>query len=314
MGFQPPVEQYSGKIKQVALSEGAGAVTVGGENTLPFYTFEGEMPNRPLIAMEVYDTTPEGWPPALEEALSDVWDDPVKWAKKCQDEYQADAICLQLLGTDPNGLDRSADEASQTVQAVLGAIKVPLIVYGSGNVEKDSEVLKKVGEASEGKAITLGPAVDENYKSVAATAMGFNHTVAGQTPIDVNMAKQLNILMTNLGLQAERILMDPSTGALGYGLEYTYSVIERDKLAALQQNDVMMQMPVICNLGKEVWKTKEAKIGPEDEPSWGDPAKRGILWETLTAVSLLMAGADILIVRHPESAKLVRQTIGEFGL
>ncbi len=314
MAFQAPIEQYSGKIREVTIGTGDNKVVAGGQNILTFYDFEGTMPHRPLIAMEVYDVEPQDWATALKDTLGSVWGDPVAWAKKCQDDFGADLICLQLISTDPNGADKSVDEAVETVKAVLGAISIPLIVYGSGNADKDSEVLKKVAEAAQGQNIVIGTAVEDNYKSVAAAAMGFNQVVSGETPIDVNMAKQLNILMTNLGLPAEQILIDPAVGALGYGLEYAYSVIERDRLAALQQNDAMMQMPIIANMGREVWKTKEAKISREEAPEWGDPTRRGILWETITAVSLLMAGTDILIMRHPESVNLVKKTFAEFGL
>lgn len=308
MAFQAPVESYNGKIKEVTIGKGDKAVTVGGESALPFYLFEGEMPRRPLIAVEVYDAVPPTWPDSLKNAIgTDVIDDPVKWAKKCEADLGADLVCLQLASTDPNGLDRAPEEAVETVKAVAEAVSIPLVVYGSGNAEKDAEVLKKVAEVAQGKSILIGPAVEDNYKSVAAAALGFEHNVAGQTPIDVNMAKQLNILMSNLGLPAERILIDPSTGALGYGLEYTYSVMERDRIAALQQSDTVMQAPIICNLGKEAWKTKEARVA--DEPAWGDQEKRGIMWEAITAVSLLVAGADILIMAHPKSIELVRQAI-----
>jgi acetyl-CoA decarbonylase/synthase complex subunit delta len=308
MAYQAPVEKYNGKIREVTIGK-KNAVTVGGESTLPFHLFEGEMPRRPLIAMEVYDMKPENWPEAVVKPFVGVMDSPAAWAKKCEKEYKADIICLQLASTDPNAKDASPEAAVETVKAVLGAISVPLIVYGSGNVEKDVLVLKKVAEATDGSNIVIGPVKEDNYKPVTAAAIGFKQLVAGETPIDVNMAKQLNILMTNLGLEADRILVDPSTGALGYGLEYTYSVMERDRLAALQQSDSMMQMPIICNLGKEAWKSKEAKVSEKEEPSWGDAEKRGILWEAITAVSLLMAGADVLIMRHPESVRLVRNTI-----
>ncbi|MDI6715366.1 MAG: acetyl-CoA decarbonylase/synthase complex subunit delta [Actinomycetota bacterium] len=314
MAFQAPTEQYSGKIREVVIGTTNSQVIAGGQNTLAFHTFEGTIPHRPLIAMEVYDIEPQEWADALKEVIGDVWGDPVAWAKKCQDEFGADLICLQLASADPNGLNRGADEVAETVKAVLSAISIPLIVYGCGNAEKDGEILKKVAEVAQGRNIVIGPAVEDNYKSVAAAALGFSQNVAGETPIDVNMAKQLNILMTNLGLPAEKILIDPAVGALGYGLEYAYSVIERDRLAALQQNDSMMQMPIIANLGKEVWKTKEAKISSEEMPEWGDPTRRGILWETITAVSLLVAGTDILIMRHPESVKLIKRTLNEFGL
>lgn len=308
MAFNEPKEEYNGKVSEVALD----GIKVGGETTLPFYLFEGEMPNRPIIAMDVYDEVPEGWPKSLTDALGDVGD-PAAWAKRCAEDFSADAICLQLASTDPNGTDAGPEDAVKTVEAVLGAVSVPLIVYGCGNAEKDAEVLKRVAEATQGRNAVIGPAVEDNYKSIAAAAMGFGQVVAGQTPIDVNMAKQLNILMTNLGLPPEKILIDPSVGSLGYGLEYAYSVIERDRLAAITQNDSMMQMPIICNLGKEVWKTKEAKIGEDEEPSWGDQAKRGILWEALTAAAFIISGADVLVMTHPESVRLIKGLLADFG-
>jgi len=313
MAFQAPTESYNGKIREIKLGS-ENQVAVGGENTLPFYTFEGNIPNGPKIAMEVFDTEPADWADELKAVIGDVWGDPVAWAKKCETEFGADMICLQLAGTDPNGANKSVDEAVATVKAVLDAISVPLIVYGSGNADKDAEVLKGVAEATQGKNVVIGPAVEDNYKSVAAAAMGFNAKVSGETPIDVNMAKQLNILMSNLGVPVDNLLVDPSTGALGYGLEYCFSVNERIKLAALTQNDNMLQSPTIANLGKEVWKAKEAKITQEEAPEWGDQRKRGIMWETLTALSVMMSGSDILIMRHPESVKLIKQTIAEFGV
>jgi acetyl-CoA decarbonylase/synthase complex subunit delta len=200
-----------------------------------------------------------------------------------------------------------------TVKAVADAISVPLLVYGSGNVEKDAEVLKAVAEAVQGKNVVIGSAVEDNYKSIGAAAMGFGCKVIGQTPIDVNMAKQLNILLTNLGVPLDNLLIDPSTGALGYGLEYSFSIHERIKLAALKQNDGMLQAPTVSNLGKEVWRTKEAKITQAEAPQWGDGRKRGIVWEALTATALMMAGSDILVLRHPEAVKLIKKTIAELG-
>lgn len=313
MSFQAPLEQYSGKIREVKIGVNDAQLIAGGESTLPFYDFEGEIPHKPLIAMEVYDVEPQGWVDSLEKALSDVWNNPVLWAKKCQNDFNADLICLQLISTDPSGLNRSSEEAAQTVKEVLDEITVPLIVFGCGNSEKDSEVLKKVAEIAHGKNIVIGPATEDNYKTIAASALGFNQVVSSQTPMDVNMAKQLNILMTNIGLSADKILIDPSVGALGYGFEYAYSVLERNKLAAVQQNDSMTQMPCIANLGKEVWKTKEAQASKDEAPEWGDHTTRGILWETITALGFLIAGANILIVRHPKSVKLLKETLKNFG-
>jgi acetyl-CoA decarbonylase/synthase complex subunit delta len=309
MAFEMPKETTESKIREVPLGTGDGAVKVGGENVLPFYLFEGEMPNRPLIAVEVYDDNPQGWSPVVAEPLSDVLSDPVAWAKKAQDEWGADLIALRLKSTDPKGDDKPADQAAQTAKAVAEAVSIPVIVYGAEDADKDGEVLKAVAIATEGKNVVLGPALEDNYKTIGAAAIGYKQTVAAKTPIDVNLAKQLNILLSNLGLDVGNIIVDPTTGALGYGLEYTYSVMERLKLAALYQNDGMTQMPLMADVGIEAWKAKEAKAPAADEPAWGDENKRGVLWEILTAVTLLVAGADIVIMRHPDAIKTVRKVI-----
>lgn len=307
MAFEMPKETTESKIREVTL--GSGEVKVGGEDVLPFYLFEGEMPNRPLIAVEVYDDNPQEWSPVVAKPLSDVLDDPVAWAKKAQDEWGADMIALRLKSTDPKGEDRAPDEAAKTAKAVAEAVDIPVMVYGSEDADKDGEVLKSVAMATENDNLVLGPAIEDDYKTIGAAAMGYNHTVAAKTPIDVNLAKQLNILLNNLGVDIGNIIMDPTTGALGYGLEYTYSVMERLKLAALRQDDSMTQMPLIADVGIETWKAKEAKAPAEEEPAWGDEDKRGVIWEIITAATLLVGGADIVIMRHPEAIKVTRQVI-----
>lgn len=310
MAFSAPVETYSKKIHQVTIGTGNNAVTIGGEGTFPLYGFEGDVPNKPAIAMEVYDNNPQDWEDEAKAPFADVLDNPVAWAQKCEKEYGAELICLQLVSTDPNGENRDATEAAETVKAVLDAINVPLIVSGTDNAEKDSEVLAKVAQIAEGKNIALGPATEDNYKTVAAAAMGFNHNVIALSPCDVNLAKQLNILLTQLGIPADRVIIDPSTGALGYGLDYTYTIIERLKLAALQQGDDMTAMPVIGNLGMEAWKTKEAKTG--DTPEWGEQHTRAVSWEIMTAMALVTAGANLLVMRHPEAVIAVKKARDAF--
>lgn len=311
MAFETPKIAYTGKIKNVAIGKGDKAIVVGNESSYPFHLFEGEMPNPPRIAMEVYDVAPEDWAEAALKPFAGVTQDPVAWAKRNVEEYKADMVCLHLISTDPNGLDRPADEAAQTAKKVADAINVPLIVWGVDNDDKDAEVLRKVAEACEGKHLIIGPVVEGNYKQVGAGAIGYKHTAIASTPIDINLAKQLNILLGNLGVPDEQIIVDPTTGGLGYGIEYTYSVMERIRMAALTQQDERLQFPMICNLAREVWKTKEAKLTAEEAPTMGDPEKRGILMEGVTAVVLLIAGADILVMRHPEAVKLVREMIGE---
>jgi len=306
-----PKINYTGKIKEVTLGAGSKAVTVGGETMYPFHLFEGQMPHPPRIAMEVYDAPPEDWAEAALEPFKDVVKDPVAWAQKCIRVYGAEMICLQLASTDPNGMNRPAEEAAEIAKRVADALDVPLIVWGSGNDEKDVEVLRRVSELCVGKSLILGPVGEKNYKQIGAGAIGYRHTVVASTPIDVNLAKQLNVLLGNLGVPDGQIIVDPTTGGLGYGIEYTYSVMERDRMAALTQQDERLQFPLVCNLAKEVWKTKEAKLAEADDPKLGNPKKRGVLMEAITAMVLLLAGANVLIMRHPEAIKLVNEMIGD---
>ncbi len=310
MAFNLPTETAKGKVREVELGTGSKAKKEGGENCLPFHLWEGQMPNSPIVAAEVSDEVGE-LPPALEKALGDVKNDPVAWAKKAVNDWGADAVFLLLTSTDPKATNGSAEQAADTVLKVEEAIDVPLIVYGTEDLEKDADVMKVVATKADGKNLVLGPAKEENFKKIGAPAIGYKQTVVGMTPIDVNLAKQLNILLTNLGMEADKLIIDPTTGALGYGLEYTYSVMERLKIAALMQDDSMTQMPLLGNVGFQAWKTKEAKSSQEEYPEWGDPEKRGIMWETITALALLLAGADILVLRHPESIRLTKQLIAD---
>ena len=309
MGFEFYKESYTGGIKEITLGKGDKAVTVGGETCYPFYQFEGEMPHKPKIAMEIWDMEPDEWPEAALSPFKDVVSDPAAWAKKCVDEYGAELIVLQLKSTDPNGNDASAAEASATVKKVLGAIDVPLVIWGTANVEKDEEVLKKIAEECQGENLIIGPVEDKNHKGIGAAAMGFGHTVIASSPIDVNLAKQCNILLENLGMPMDRMIIDPTTGGLGYGLEYSYSVMERIRMAAMAQGDDKLQLPIINNLGNEIWKCKEAKQPIEEAPVIGDPERRAILMEAVGAVAYLMSGSDVLIMRHPESIRLVKSYI-----
>ncbi len=311
MAFDIPKIDYTGRIKEIKLGSGDEALTVGGQSSYPFHLFEGEMPHPPRIAMEVYDSPPEEWPEAALEPFTGVTDDPVAWAKKCVNDYGAEMVCLQLVSTDPNGLDRGADEAAEVVKKVAEAITVPLIVWGTANHDKDTEVLRRVSELCQGRKLIMGPVEEGDYKKIGASAIGYHHTVIASTPIDINLAKQLNILLGNLGVPDEQIIIDPTVSGIGYGIEYAYSVMERIRMAALAQQDEKLQFPIICNIARETWKTKEVKIATEEDPKLGDARKRGILMEAMSAMVLLLAGADVLIMRHPEAIGLVRQMIGE---
>jgi acetyl-CoA decarbonylase/synthase complex subunit delta len=269
------------------------------------------MPNLPKIAMEVYDMPPEEWPEAALEPFAGVTDDPVAWAQKCINDYGAEMICLQLLSTDPNGLDRGADEAAEVVKKVADAVDVPLIVWGTANHDKDTDVLRKVAELCQDKSLILGPVEEGDHKKIGAAAIGYKHTVVASSPIDVNLAKQLNILLGNLGVSDDLLAIDPTVSSIGYGIEYCYSVMERMRMAALTQQDDKLQFPTICNIAKEVWKTKEVKMAEADDPTMGDTKKRGILLEAMSAMVLLLAGADVLIMRHPEAIKLIREMMAD---
>ncbi len=311
MSIETPHLNYNGTIRPIRLGDGDTAVDVGGENSYPFYTFEGSMPHLPRIAMEIYDEPPSDWPEAAIAPFADVIDNPIAWARKCITQYGAEMICLQLQSTDPNGTNRSADEAVQLVKQLVAAIDVPLIVWGTANHEKDTEVLRAVAEAVQDRRLALGPVEEGDYKKIGATAMAYNHIVIASSPIDINMAKQLNILMSNLGIKESNLIMDPTVSAIGYGIEYAYSVMERIRMAALTQQDEKLQFPLICNIAREVWKSKEAKT--LNTPELGDDAKRGITLEAMSATLLLLAGADILIMRHPEAIELTRELISDLN-
>jgi len=313
MAFEIAKTAYSGKIKEIKLGKGDKAVPVGGESCYPFYLFEGEMPNLPKIAMEVYDSPPDEWAEAALEPFAGVTDDPVAWAKKCIVDYGAEMICLQLESTDPNGMDRSPEEAAGVVKKVADAIDVPLIVWGTANHDKDTEVMRVVSETCQDKSLIIGPVEEGDHKKIGASAIGYNHTVASSSPIDINLAKQLNILLGNLGVSDDKIIMDPTVSGIGYGIEYCYSVMERMRMAALTQQDEKLQFPIICNIARETWKTKEAKISEADDPKMGDAKKRGILLEAMSATAMLLAGGDVLVMRHPEAIKLVREIIAELS-
>jgi len=302
-----PKIKYSGSIREVELGQGTRSVTVGGETCYPFYLFEGSMPHLPRIAMEVWDTMPEDWAPAAVEPFAGVMDQPDAWAKLCVEKYGAEMICLQMVSTDPNGMNRDADEAAAVVRKVALAVTVPLIVWGTANHEKDTEVLRKACEICSDRKLIIGPVEAGDYKKIAASAMAYGHTLAASSPIDINMAKQLNILLSNLGVADSQLVIDPTVSSIGYGIEYCYSVMERIRIAALTQQDDKLQAPIICNISRETWKAKESRL-PDDE-KMGNAAKRGILLEAISTMSLLQAGGDVVIMRPPEAIKLVRAMI-----
>jgi acetyl-CoA decarbonylase/synthase complex subunit delta len=255
---------------------------------------------------------PESWPEAAIEPFKDVISDPPAWAKKCVEEYGAQVIVVQLKSTDPNGVDRPVDEAADMAKKIVDAVPVPVVFWGTAVSEKDEQVLKKIAEICEGENVGLSPVEEPIHKGVGASALGYRHTVVASTPIDINLAKQLNILLGNLGVPDGQLLNDPTTGGLGYGIEYAYSVSERITQAGLTQEDEKLQIPMINNLGNEIWKCKEAGQPEKEVPNMGEPGRRAILMEAVGAVCYLLAGSDILIMRHPESIKLAQEMIDDF--
>lgn len=310
MAFVAPKESFSGKVFEITIGTEKTA-TFGGENVLPFHSFEGNVPNKPLIAYEIQDVPPDDWPETVRAVYEDVSKDPVSWAKYCQDTLNAKAIALRLIGTHPDRENRSPEDAAKTVKDVLSAINIPLIILGSNHIEKDSAVLVAASEAAKDKNCIIGKAQEGNYKTVVAAALANNHKLIAMSELDINLSKQLNILITQMGFDKERLITDPMCSALGYGLEYTYSVMERIRLAALTQNDATMQPPMLADVGMYVWKIKETQASESELPMGGTLKERAIAWEAVTAAALLMSGAELLIMRHPEAVAAVEKFIDE---
>lgn len=297
MDYKVPLETYTGKIKEVIIGSGSKALKIGGQNILPLHYFEGHAVNRPLVALQIDDNGAAGWAEWIKAPFTDVLADPVKWAGRCI-ELGADLVCLHLDGTDPQGANKPAAEAAELVKKVCGSISRPLIVYGSGDDKKDIEVLSAVAAACKGENLLLGPAVKENYEAVAKAVADNGHCIIAQTPIDINLEKELNVKLLKQ-LPPEKIVIDPLSSALGYGMEYSFTIMERTRQVGVIFGDTAMQMPVIADLGAECWKTNQARSDGE----------QGLQWESTTALSLLLAGADILVLRHPDNCRLIKDTI-----
>jgi acetyl-CoA decarbonylase/synthase complex subunit delta len=281
---------------------------VGGATCMPFHLWEGDMPHRPLVAMEVFDSVSSKYPASLRGIYGELLKHPAEMARTCVDKYGADLISVRLEGSHPEKGNRTPEQSVELVQSVLKAVDVPLIISGHNHYEKNNAVMKAVAQAFEGENLLFNWVEQDNYRTIAGAALAYGHTVVAQSPIDVNIGKQLNILLTNMDVKREKIIMDPMTGATGYGIEYTYSVMERIRLTALG-GDRMLAFPMIVSPGQECSRLKEAKAPETDFPAWGDLSKRAALWEISTAGSLLFSGADILIMYHPEAARVVKNMI-----
>jgi acetyl-CoA decarbonylase/synthase complex subunit delta len=306
--LEVPTEKWAGKVQELRLGgNGRKTVVVGGESTLPFLHFEGSIPNRPAVAIEIQDKEPADWSPHLLSAWGDTVKNPVNWARKAS-EYGADIIALRLRSAHPEQGDTGAKEAEKMVAEILGAVDLPLIVLGPEVAEKDNEVLLAASEVARGQRIALGNCTDRNYRTIAASCLANGHVAIAKAPNDVNLSKQLNILLHEVGLPLDSLLDDPTTGSLGYGLEYTYSVIERLRIACLT-GDEMTSAPIICTVGEESWRQKESRATEGIPESWGEHEERAITWEISTATALIAAGANIVVLRHPRTVELVKRSI-----
>lgn len=297
MKFNDFLDTYKGDIKEVIIGKEGKSVVIGGENTLPFHYFEGSIPHKPLLALEIWDTIPANWSPHLLSAYEDVIKCPVAWAKKCLNTYKADLVSLYLSSADEEGANPTT--IAENVKKIADAIPVPLVIYGLGDKDRDVPVLKEVARVCAGEGMLLGPVLKDNYEEIGKAALEYGHSVIAQTPIDINLSKELNVKLSKF-FPRERIVIDPLSSALGYGLDYSFSIMERVKQVGVIHSDELMKMPIIGNVGRDSWKTKEAKESKE----------QGIMWEAITALTLALAGANLIILSHPESMRLVRKTIG----
>ena len=310
-------EKWVGKITTVVIgataAEGGtrtGTVTLGGASTLPFLSFEGSLGNRPAIAVEVWDGGAEGWPEALRKPYGDAIASPGRWARKAV-EFGADLICLRLVGAHPDYGDRSPQQCADTVKEVLSAVGVPLIIWGCGVDEKDNAVLPAASAAARGENCLIGTAREKNYRTVVAICQADKHKLIAESPLDINIAKQVNILCTDAGFPLENIVVFPTTSALGYGIEYVYSIQERGRLAGLR-GDKLLGQPVICDVGFEAWRVKEAKAPPFAGVTDANRDQWGVVWESATAMVLLQAGAELLVMRHPDAIRNIKKALDRF--
>lgn len=309
MPFKKTPQTFSAAIKAVEIGTGDKAITIGGENVLPLYSFDAEIANAPKIGVEILDTGFENAPAGL-KAFYEGCTSMADMAKKAATIEGASFICLHFEGADPNGVDRSVDECVADAKAVAEAVDLPIVIMGCKNNEKDSDLFNKCSEALQGKNILVLAAKEETYKAVGASAgLAYGQKVGAESSVDINLAKQLNVLLTQLGVKQDSIVMHVGTAAAGYGFEYVVSTMERIRLAALGQNDNTLQMPVMTPVASEAWNVKEAMASEADMPEWGDVETRGIDMEVVTASAVLAAGTNAVILRHPQSIATVSKLI-----
>ena len=311
MSFVPKQQPYRGRINAVTLGTGDKAIVIGGQNVLPFYTFDAEMPNAPKIGIEISDMAGEWTAPALKEFYAGCAT-MADYAKRAETMEGADFLCLHFESADPNGANRSVEDCVADAKAVAEAVSMPIVIMGCKNIEKDGELFSKIAEALQGKNILVLSARSEDYKTVGASvALAYGQKVGAETADDINLAKQLNIMLKGLTVKPESIVMNVGTAAVGYGVEYVASTLDRIRLAALDQSDADLQMPIMSPVSPDAWSVKEATASEEDEPAWGNQEERGIAMEISTAAANLTGGADAVIMRHPAAVATIRKFISE---
>ena len=309
MSFEPKKQPYRGKINAVTLGTGDKAVVIGGQNVLPFYTFDAPIEHAPKIGVEISDLAGEWKSAGLSEFYAGCTT-MVDYAKKAETMEGADFLCLHFESADPNGANRSVADCVNDAKAVADAVSMPIVIMGCKNIEKDGELFSKVAEALQGKNILVLSARSEDYKTVGASvALAYGQKVGAETADDINLAKQLNIMLKGLTVPAESIVMNVGTAAVGYGYEYVASTLDRIKDAALKQADGMLQMPIMTPVSSDTWGVKEAVMSEADMPEWGSQEERGIEMEITTAAAVLAGGSDAVILRHPEAIKTIAAMI-----
>lgn len=309
MPFTMKSGKFSSSIHSLTIGTGDKAVTIGGENTFPFYTFDAPTANKAAVGIEITDGGVEAEPECI-RAYYDGCSTAADMAKKASTFEGVKFLSLRLEGGDPNGANKSTDELIEVVKSVAAATDLPLVICGCKNVEKDAELLAKAAEALDGRNAVLLAAKEENYKAVGAAAgLAYKQIVGAESSVDINLAKQLNVLLTQLGVDSKQVIMHPGTAAAGYGFEYVVSTLDRVKAAALGQNDTTLQMPIITPVASEVWATKESTASEADMPGWGPVEERGIDMEVETAAAVLASGSNAVILRHPASVAAVTKMI-----
>ena len=312
MSFVPKKHTYNAHINEVVLGVGDKAVTIGGQTVLAFHTFDGAITNAPKIGVELTDAGMAMCTMPGEQKFYEGCATVADMAKRASAMEGASFICLHLEGADPNGENKSVDECVELAKSVADATDMPLVVMGCKNIEKDTELFNKIAEALAGKNILVLSARDENYKAIGAGAgLAYGQKVGAESAVDINLAKQLNTVMTQLGVSAQSIVMNIGSAAAGYGFEYVASTLDRVKDAALSQSDAMLQMPIITPVSADTWGVKEAIMPEADMPEWGSQEERGIEMEIVTAAAVLASGSDAVIMRHPEAIRTIAAMIGE---